>query len=74
MHNAWKCNSIYVRKLSEAGLPPQLKLGDLALPSDDKYILEVDNALDRLAKGITKQVLAKHWPETAKVYESAFDD
>jgi hypothetical protein len=73
MHNAWKCNAIYVRKLSEAGLPSQLKPGDSALPREDKYILEVDGALDRLAKGITKQVLVKHWPEVAEVYESTFD-
>lgn len=62
MHNAWKCNAIFVRKLTEAGLPVSLGVGDSALAGIDDYVWEVDAALDRLSETITRQMLEKHWP------------
>ena len=72
VHNAWKCNEVYVRKLTEAGLTAALSVGESVLPTGD-YILNVDDALDSLAREISKQVLPKHWPEVAMRYAGTFD-
>ena len=63
LHNAWKCNQIYIRKLDEIGIPPQLQIGELAHPKELKYVRDINDALARLADTITNLMLAKHWPE-----------
>jgi hypothetical protein len=63
VHNAWKCNSIYLRKLQEAGIPSSLALGDSAVPQDKEYVDRVINSLCKLAEDICVQVVAKYWPE-----------
>ena len=68
MHSAWKCNAIYLRKLSEAGLATRLGLGESAIPSDDTYVQAVDTALDELALSITTLMLDKHWPKIGSIF------
>lgn len=74
MHNAWRCNSIYLRKLAESGIASTLKEGESAAPSDDVYVRQVDHALDELADMITKLVMQKHWPHLTHVVEAAGAD
>lgn len=63
MHNAWRCNAIYLRKLEEAKINSALKLGDNAAPDYGEYLRKVDEALDRISDCITELTLQKHWPE-----------
>lgn len=67
VHNAWKCNGIYLRKTQEAGILSGLSIGDSAVPQDEEYINRVGDALDVLAGKISKSVLQKHWPELAAI-------
>lgn len=63
VHNAWKCNAIYLRKLAESGCTATLKLGELAVPSDTEYLQPLIEELDSLAEAITYAVAKVHWPD-----------
>ena len=63
VHNAWRCNEVYLRKLKEAGMSTSALTGDLLLPVDDDYLDTLTDAMNRLAIEVTKQVLAVHWPD-----------
>lgn len=63
LHNDWKCNSIYLKKVKEAGVAPTADAGDRMIP-DTKYLKFVSSALVDLAGEITSAVIGKHWPET----------
>ncbi|WOB06880.1 hypothetical protein [Piscinibacter gummiphilus] len=70
VHNSWKCNGIYLRKLHEAGIASSLAIGDSAVPQEKAYLYHVTDALERLSKMITLSVLEKHWPALAPVVKS----
>jgi len=67
LHNAWKCNAIYLRKLEEAGCTTTLKIGDLSNPKDTEYIQPLIDELDCLANEITNAVIKVHWPDQMSV-------
>jgi hypothetical protein len=59
-HANWRCNAIYLRKVEEAGLKPDLKAGDSAVPDTEKYLDSVAQSLRDLAKLIANEVSSKH--------------
>lgn len=63
VHNGWKCNATYLRKVKEAGLEAKFELGDNLAPQHDEYFESVVEVLDFLSERITKRVLEKHWPD-----------
>jgi hypothetical protein len=56
MHNGWKCNSTYIRKLEESGIPCSFQVGDDTFPYDDTYMNGVGNALEEISKAIFKEL------------------
>lgn len=60
LHNGWKCNAIYLRKISEAGLTAKFIQGESTLPKVKEYITPVGCALIELAKLLHKEISAKH--------------
>jgi hypothetical protein len=56
MHNGWVCNSTYIRKLEESGIPCSFQVGDDTFPYDDTYMNGVGNALDEISKAIFKEL------------------
>lgn len=49
VHNGWVCNQIYLRKLSESQIASELKLGDLSVPKDFRYLNAVSESLYSLS-------------------------
>jgi len=49
-----------LRKVEEAGLKPDLKAGDSAVPDTEKYLDSVAQSLRDLAKPIANEVSSKH--------------
>jgi hypothetical protein len=60
VHNGWRCNAIYIRKLTEVGLTPTIAQGDSAFPHDNKYLEAVEETFDDLATLIIEAVIAKY--------------
>lgn len=60
VHNGWKCNQIYIRKVSEAGLPSAYVEGQSAFPVESAYLNGVGDALTDLAGLVAEAVLQKH--------------
>jgi hypothetical protein len=60
LHNGWKCNAIYLRKISEAGLTAKFIQGESTLPKVKEYITPVGRALSELAEMLHKEITAKH--------------
>jgi hypothetical protein len=52
MHNGWKCNSTYIRKLEETGITSSFQVGDDTFPYDDTYMNGVGHALSEISKAI----------------------
>lgn len=63
VHAAWRCNSIYLRKVEEASVESNLSLGASAIPDTEDYLDSVVEALLRLAENIMQQVVAVHGRE-----------
>ena len=64
VHNEWVCNSVYLRKLTEAGVTTEAVVGISMIP-DDVYVRKVNLACLDLASRITQLVLDVHWPGTS---------
>jgi len=64
MHNDWRCNSIYERKVKEAGLECAFRAGESTAPRKE-YVTNVGHSLTKLAELITRMTMEKHWPEYA---------
>lgn len=62
VHNAWKCNDIYIRKIKDSGKNSSLTLGENAVPQDDDYLKSVVKAIYSLSQDISREVYKKHWP------------
>jgi hypothetical protein len=60
VHNGWKCNQIYIRKVSEVGLPSTYVDGQSAFPVEREYLNGVGGALMELAELVATAVLEKH--------------
>jgi hypothetical protein len=60
VHNGWRCNAIYIRKVTEAGITPTIALGDSAFPPDDQYLEAVGQTIYELTNLIMEGVIAKH--------------
>jgi hypothetical protein len=52
IHNDWKCNDTYLRKLSEVGLNSSFKLGDSVVPTDGTYFAESTNSLVKIGQAM----------------------
>jgi hypothetical protein len=55
VHAGWICNDTYLRKLAEGKLSTMLSVGDLATPTDYKYLQMVSDALYRIANAFYSQ-------------------
>ncbi len=60
VHNGWKCNSIYLRKVHEAGVVPTYTAGQSTSPAKDSYFSDVMDSLTDLAYLLMEGVLVKH--------------
>lgn len=63
VHNAWRCNWVYLKKLTEAEIQSQAKIGESIVPQDEEYLRSVHNSIETLAKKIFDSVAEKHWPD-----------
>ena len=61
VHSAWKCNQVYLRKLSEARIASLRREGETVLPNEKGYFESIVNTLESLAAAITQSVGRKHW-------------
>jgi hypothetical protein len=61
IHNGWRCNSTYIRKLLEAGISSSLQIGEDAFPSDSDYMNDVANALNNISRAITTALVEKYF-------------
>lgn len=60
VHNGWKCNSIYLKKIEEVGLSSEIAEGESAFPRDGDYVESVGRTITELAWQICEAVNAKH--------------
>lgn len=60
LHNGWKYNETYLRKISDAGLTAKFIQGESTLPKVREYITPVGSALSELAELLHKEISAKH--------------
>jgi hypothetical protein len=60
VHNGWRCNSTYLRKLTEAGLSTPFALGGRVFPPAPEYLDQVREAVSTLARLLMSAVFAKH--------------
>jgi len=68
VHNGWKCNSTYLRKVTEAGLTPTFTEGEITFPPEDGYFDKVMAALPKLARLIMDGILEKHSASLGKTH------
>jgi hypothetical protein len=59
VHNSWLCNSVYMRKISEAGLDNKYKEGEELFPSDREYCKNVVLSIFTISNIIMRLVLEK---------------
>lgn len=60
VHNGWRCNEVYLRKVAEiASAPPHVRNEPLS-PLPEDYLDIVQNALTSLASDMMDAVIAKH--------------
>lgn len=60
VHAGWICNDTYLRKLAEGKVACELLVGDLAAPTDYKYLQVVFDALYRVSNALYAQVREKY--------------
>lgn len=60
VHNGWRCNATYLKKVAEVGLTTAFTLGQLALPNEKGYLQKVSDTLSELAHKISQLVAEKH--------------
>ena len=60
VHNGCRCNSTYLRKLTEAGLSSAFVLGDQVFPATPEYLKQVREAIANFARLLMDAVIAKH--------------
>lgn len=60
VHNGWKCNAVYQRKLTEAGFDDVPKVGVNLIPKGDDYLNQALDEILALAEQITRAVEQKH--------------
>lgn len=60
VHNNWKCNEIYLKKLKEAGVATDAKVGDNMIPGFYNYIDELTGVLHDIAHAIIGEVAKVH--------------
>jgi len=63
VHNAWRCNETYLRKLKEAGIQTNARHGDILTPPIKDYLERLPNDLAELASNIARKIYEVHWPE-----------
>jgi hypothetical protein len=68
VHNGWKFNETYLRKVSEAGITPGARLGENAVP-DQRYLVAFEDQITDFARQLTIEVLRKHAPEHASEFQ-----
>lgn len=60
IHNDWKCNTIYLRKLKEVGIEPQCKIGDLMFPlGHQQYLQNVSQNIIKLSETMKDSISEK---------------
>lgn len=62
IHNAWRCNATYLRKVAESGAATTRKVGDHLAPTFDDFDA-LQQSLRDLVHEITLLIATKHWPE-----------
>lgn len=60
VHNGWRCNETYIRKVTEAGLSANKAIDELLFPPSPGYLDEVREVFGRLANGLIDAVFEKH--------------
>lgn len=60
VHNGWKCNSTYLRKIAEAGLATSYAIGDRVFPPPEGYLETVRDTFSTLAGELMGAVISKH--------------
>lgn len=60
MHNGWKCNPTYIRKLEEAGIKSDLRVDDDAFPYDEEYMDSIGMALNNISDAIASALMEKY--------------
>lgn len=74
LHNAWRCNQVYLRRLAEASLREFVEVGDSMDPTDKEYLDKISCSLIWLATTVTKLVSRKHWQYLAAVFSEMLGD
>jgi hypothetical protein len=74
LHNAWRCNQVYLRRWAEASLRAFVEVGDSMDPTDKEYLDKILHSLIWLATAVTKLVSRKHWPYFAAVFSEMLGD
>lgn len=59
VHNDWICNETYLRKLKEAGVLSESRIGDKLRPTTD-YVRRLAGSIDEICVRLAEAVHAKH--------------
>lgn len=71
VHANWRCNSVYLRKVAEAGVESKFKIGDFTAPSSGGYFDDVSRQLFLLGEALLEQVACtyKTIPDPSKALQ-----
>lgn len=56
IHNNWKCNETYLRKVSEVGLTSPFSLGDSVVPKHGDYFMSITNSLGQIGQKMVEAI------------------
>jgi hypothetical protein len=56
IHNNWICNQVYLRKVAEAKLETNAKVGDSLMPEDENYFIHTVRKLGLLAESMLEAI------------------
>jgi hypothetical protein len=56
IHNNWKCNETYLRKVSEVGLTLPFELGDSLVPKDGSYFTKTTESLGQIGRQMVEAI------------------
>ena len=60
VHNNWRCNLTYLRKVSEVGIEAHNSKGDLMLPNDLEYANQVSDNILSMVESISSAIRTKY--------------
>jgi len=60
IHNNWICNQVYLRKVAEAKLETNARVGDSLMPEDENYFIDTVRKLGLLAESMLEAIRATY--------------